>query len=105
MANGMSRRQFVERSARLAVLAGLSGSILSACGSDGDSGGSGGGDTIPLARLDNPVTLPDNGSEPVASGQEPERHPAGPQLRRLHQSRDPGGLRAGDGHEDRDHGL
>ena len=72
MANGMSRRQFVERSARLAVLAGLSGSILSACGSDGDSGGSGGGDSIPLARLDNPVTLPDNGSEPVASGQEPE---------------------------------
>ena len=70
MANGMSRRQFVERSARLAVLAGLSGSILSACGSDGDSGGSGGGDTIPLARLDNPVTLPDNGSEPVAAGAE-----------------------------------
>src|SRR5262245_169473 len=71
----MSRRQFVERSARLAVLAGLSGSILSACGSSGNGGGSGGGsggDTIPLARLDTPVTLPDNSSEPVASGQEPE---------------------------------
>jgi len=74
VANGISRRQFVERSARLAVLAGLSGSILSACGSSGDSGGGGGGsgDTIPLARLDNPVTLPDNGIEAVASGQEPE---------------------------------
>ena len=35
-------------------------------------GGGGGGDTIPLARLDNPVTLPDNGIEAVASGQEPE---------------------------------
>ena len=53
-------------------------------------------DTIPLARLDNPVTLPDNGIEAVASGQEPESgHARGLQLRRLHQPRDDGGLRGG----------
>jgi spermidine/putrescine transport system substrate-binding protein len=71
----MSRRQFVERSARLAVLAGLAPSALAACGSNGnggDGGGSGGGDSIPLARIDNPVTLPDNSFDAVAGGQEPE---------------------------------
>ena len=69
MARGMSRREFVERSAGLALLAGLGGSVLGACGSSGNGGSS---DTVPLARLDNPVTLPDNGIDPVASGKDPE---------------------------------
>ena len=70
--DGMSRREFVERSAGLAVLAGLGGSVLAACGSSGEWGGGAAADTVPLARLDNPVTLPDNGIEAVASGQDPE---------------------------------
>ncbi len=69
MARGMSRREFVERSAGLALLAGLGGSVLGACGSSGSGGSS---DTVPLARFDNPVTLPDNGIDPVASGKDPE---------------------------------
>ena len=69
MATGMSRREFVERSAQLAILAGLGGSLLSACGS---SGGSSSGPSIPLARLDQPVTLPSNGIKPVAGGKQPE---------------------------------
>ena len=69
MARGMSRREFVERSAGLALLAGLGGSVLGACGSSGNGGSS---DTVPLARLDNPVTLPDNGIDPVESGKDPE---------------------------------
>ena len=70
MANGMSRRQFVERSARLAV---RRAERLDPVGMWERRGQRriGGGDTIPLARLDNPVTLPDNGSEPVAGGQSP----------------------------------
>ena len=70
MATGMSRREFVERSAQLAILAGLGGSLLSACGS---SGGGSSAPSIPLARLDQPVTLPDNGIKPVASGLQPEK--------------------------------
>jgi len=72
MASGMSRREFVERSAQLAILAGLGGSVLSACGSSG-GGGSSSAPSIPLARLDQPVTLPDNGVKPVASGKQPEK--------------------------------
>jgi spermidine/putrescine transport system substrate-binding protein len=67
--NGMSRREFVERSARLAVLVGVGGSLLSACGS---GGGSSATPSIPLARLDQPVTLPDNGLTAVKSGLKPE---------------------------------
>ena len=52
MAKGMSRREFVERSARLAVLAGLGGSLLAACGSSGGSVVI--GPSLPLARLDKP---------------------------------------------------
>ena len=75
VAKGMSRREFVERSAQLAVLTGLGGSLLSACGSSGGGGSSSGGssaDSIPLPRLDNPVTWPDNGVAPAKSGQQPE---------------------------------
>jgi spermidine/putrescine transport system substrate-binding protein len=73
----MSRRQFVERSGRVALLLGLGGAPLAAaCGGD-DDGGGGGGDgesaaTIPLARLDAPITLPDNSADPIASGADPE---------------------------------
>jgi spermidine/putrescine transport system substrate-binding protein len=69
----MSRRQFVERSGRMALLLGMGGSLASACGGDDDSGsGSDSPASIPLARLDDPVTLPDNGVEAIASDQEPE---------------------------------
>ena len=71
MANGMSRREFVERSARLAVLASIGGSVLAACGSSGGSG-SASTPSIPLARVDQPVTLPDNGIAAVKSGLKPE---------------------------------
>jgi spermidine/putrescine transport system substrate-binding protein len=73
VARGMSRREFVERSARLSIVAGLAGvggSWLTGCGSE--SGGGGSADSLPLARLDQPVTLPDNGISPVAGGQDPE---------------------------------
>jgi spermidine/putrescine transport system substrate-binding protein len=65
----MSRREFVERSAGLALLAGFGGSLLSACGSSGSGSSTA---SIPLARIDQPVTLPDNGVDPVASGKDPE---------------------------------
>ena len=68
-ANGMSRREFVERSARLALLVGVGGSVLAACGSSGSSSST---PSIPLARIDQPVTLPDNGLTAVKSGLEPE---------------------------------
>jgi spermidine/putrescine transport system substrate-binding protein len=71
----MSRRQFVERSARMALLFGIGGQVAAACGGDDDDGGGGGGGgggTIPLARLDAPITLPDNDADAIASGLEPE---------------------------------
>ena len=70
MATGMSRREFVERSASLAVLAGLRRLAAVRLREQRAAGSS--APSIPLARLDSPVTLPDNGIEPVASGQEPE---------------------------------
>jgi spermidine/putrescine transport system substrate-binding protein len=65
----MSRREFVQRSAGVAALAGIGGSFLAACGSGGSSSSTA---SIPLARLDQPVTLPDNGVDPVKSGLKPE---------------------------------
>jgi spermidine/putrescine transport system substrate-binding protein len=70
----MSRRQFVERSGRMALLFGLGGSLVTACGDDdGDAdGGEQGTATLPLARLDAPITLPDNNASAIDSGLEPE---------------------------------
>ncbi len=68
MANRMSRREFVQQSTGLALLVGLGGSALAACGSTSSSSTP----SIPLARLDKPVTLPDNGVAPVKSGLKPE---------------------------------
>ncbi len=71
---GMSRREFVERTSRMALLFGLGGPLLAACGDDddGDAGGGGGTATIPLARLDAPITLPDNEASAIDSGLDPE---------------------------------
>jgi spermidine/putrescine transport system substrate-binding protein len=66
----MSRREFVERSARMALLAGIGGSVLAACGSSGGSSSS--SSKLLLPRLDQPVTWPDNGVSSVESGLEPE---------------------------------
>ncbi|HSJ91751.1 MAG TPA: spermidine/putrescine ABC transporter substrate-binding protein [Ilumatobacter sp.] len=62
------------------LVVGAGGSLLAACGGDDDAGdGDGDGDdssgssgTIPLARLDAPVELPDNDSSPIDSGLDPE---------------------------------
>ena len=84
MANGMSRREFVERSARLAVLAGVGGSVLAACGSSGGQ--------LVVHAIDPPRPHRPAGHaarQRRRAGQERrpagERHAAGPQLRRLHQ--------------------
>jgi spermidine/putrescine transport system substrate-binding protein len=71
VADGMSRRQFVERASRFAVALGVAGPALAACGGDDDDGGSSDA-SLPLARIDQPVTLPDNGTEPIESGLDPE---------------------------------
>lgn len=65
----LSRRQFMVRSGQAALVAGLGGSILAACGSDG---GTSSGGSLPLARTDDPLELPDNANDPVESGREPE---------------------------------
>jgi spermidine/putrescine transport system substrate-binding protein len=64
-----SRRQFIEYTGGAAALVGVGG-LLAACGSDGGSGSSSG--SIPLARVDDPVTLPDNAHDAIADGLEPE---------------------------------
>lgn len=67
MPHPMSRRRFVVSTGRFALLAGLGTPLLQACGGgdDDDSGGSPA--SLPLARLDRPVTLPDNTASAVAS--------------------------------------
>jgi spermidine/putrescine transport system substrate-binding protein len=72
LTNGMSRRQFVERSGRMALLLGMGGSLVAACGDDDDGGSDGSTATFPLARIDSPLTLPDNEAEAIASGLQQE---------------------------------
>jgi spermidine/putrescine transport system substrate-binding protein len=62
----MSRRQFLRRSAGAAVALPSLSAILAACSKPGtvSGGGSTGPSAFPIARQDNPVTLPMNG-EPI----------------------------------------
>ena len=53
------------------VVVGAGGSLLSACGGDDDDGGSSGG-SLPLARVDAPLELPDNAHSAIESGLDPE---------------------------------
>ncbi len=69
MAAQFTRRQLLGHSTRLALAAGIGIPLLQACGSEGSSSTDA---TIPLARMDNPITLPDNKFKAVASGKSPE---------------------------------
>lgn len=63
----MSRRQFLRRSAGAAVALPSMAAILAACSKPGsNSGGTSGSPAFPLARPDNPVTLPLVG-EPISA--------------------------------------
>ncbi len=70
-----SRRQFLGRSAALAVAAAGVGPLLAACGGDddgGSSGGGGGADAL-AGTPENPVTLPIFDDNPaIADGLAPE---------------------------------
>ncbi len=67
MAAQFTRRQLLGHSTRLALAAGIGIPLLQACGSEAASSA-----TIPLARMDKPITLPDNKVKAVASGKSPE---------------------------------
>jgi spermidine/putrescine transport system substrate-binding protein len=60
---GLSRRAALQRGAAAALLAGGAGSLLDACAPFLT-----GGTTVPLPRLDNPVSWPTGGNVPIASG-------------------------------------
>jgi spermidine/putrescine transport system substrate-binding protein len=67
----MSRREFVTRTGGFVVVVGAGAPLLAACGGDDDDGGSSGG-SLPLARVDAPVELPDNEFSAIESGLDPE---------------------------------
>jgi spermidine/putrescine transport system substrate-binding protein len=60
---GLSRRAALQRGAAAALLAGGAGSLLDACAPFLT-----GGTTVPLPRLDNPVSWPTGDNVPIASG-------------------------------------
>lgn len=64
--NELSRRAFLRRAGAAAVAAPSMAAILAACSKPGTTSASGSAGAIPLARPDNPVTLPMNG-EPIAA--------------------------------------
>jgi spermidine/putrescine transport system substrate-binding protein len=59
------------RTGGFVLVVGAGGNLLAACGGD-DDGGSSSGDSIPLARIDAPVELPDNDASAIDSGLDPE---------------------------------
>ncbi len=65
----IDRRRFLGQSSRLALLAGLALPALRPLRARGPADTE---PTLPLARTDNPVTLPDNDFSPIDSGLEPE---------------------------------
>ena len=58
------------RTGGFVFVVGAGGNLLAACGGDDDGGSSGG--SIPLARIDAPVELPDNEASAIDSGLDPE---------------------------------
>jgi spermidine/putrescine transport system substrate-binding protein len=74
-----ARREFLQRTALGAFGLTIGPTLLAACGSGGDGGGGGSsasGNTIPLARPENPVTLPIFDDNPrIDSGLDPEQGP------------------------------
>jgi spermidine/putrescine transport system substrate-binding protein len=76
--NGITRREFLRRSAMAGIALPSAAAILAACGSDDGGTSPGGGDagtTLQLARPDNPVTLPTEGNPAIDDGLEPEAGP------------------------------
>lgn len=68
----MSRRQFVTRAGGFVIVVGAGGSVLSACGGDDDDDGGSASGSLPLARVDAPLELPDNSHSAIESGLDPE---------------------------------
>jgi spermidine/putrescine transport system substrate-binding protein len=58
------------RTGGFVLVVGAGGNLLAACGGDDDGGSS--SDSIPLARIDAPVELPDNDASAIDSGLDPE---------------------------------
>ena len=76
--SGITRREFLRRSAMAGIALPSAAAILAACSSDDGGTSSSGGDagtTLQLARPDNPVTLPTEGNPAIDDGLEPEAGP------------------------------
>ena len=73
MENRWSRRQFLGRAAGGAIAVPSLAAILAACAKPEEGGGGGGtsASAIPIATLDNPVTLPFN-ADPIPASTPPE---------------------------------
>ncbi|MEX2274446.1 MAG: substrate-binding domain-containing protein [Actinomycetota bacterium] len=75
----LSRREFLRRAAAAGIALPSAAAILAACGDEGTTpsgGGPSGDEPFPLARKDNPVTLPLYDDNPaIADGLEPEAGP------------------------------
>src|SRR5574340_1599815 len=76
---GLTRREFLKRSAGAALALSGAGALLDACTNNPAGGGAAGGGggtptSLPLARPNHPVTWPIySGNEPIASGLQPEQ--------------------------------
>lgn len=75
---GMSRREFLRRSAMAGIALPSAAAILAACGSDNggaSSGSSTAAEGLQLARPDNPVRWPTDGNPAIADDLQPEAGP------------------------------
>src|SRR4026208_1904744 len=70
----LSRRQFLTRAGGAAIAMPSLAAVLAACSKPGPSAPSGAAGEIPIATLENPVTLPVN-SAPIAADTPPESGP------------------------------
>jgi spermidine/putrescine transport system substrate-binding protein len=71
----ISRREFLRRAGMAGIALPSAAAILAACSSGGSSGTSGTPTALPLARPDNPVTLPTADNPMIKDGLQPESGP------------------------------